>query len=257
MRQLISKILHDKWTLPAALFALAAILHPGSPAEAMDAAPLNAAAESEADVAAVAPLNERIALAIGKQYPGTRVSLDSKIHWTHGNSSNADGRVSLLGETSRGEMMFAVSDADGHRAGDGWVAFSAWQPARIAAKRVLPGERLSAEQFVRREVNVASGQAREQRGLILDPETDIAALEARQSVLEGQMLLSSSVQRVPDVRRGDAVTVHLISNGLSLSTQGRAEEPAYRGGQIRVTASKTKRELVGKLSPSGIVEVKL
>lgn len=240
-------------TLPAVLFALAAVLQSVSPAVAMDSNPEGVGAAA----AEIIPLAERLSHAIGRQYPGTRIVMDSKIHWTHGDGSMGAGRVSLLGETSRGEMMFAVADADGHRAGDGWAAFSAWQPAQVAVKRVLPGERIAAEQFVRREVNVATGAAREVRGLILDPETGISGLEARQSVLEGQILLSSAVQRIPDIRRGDTVRVHLISNGLSLSTQGRAEESASKGSQVRVTASRTKRELVGRLLDNGVVEVKL
>jgi flagella basal body P-ring formation protein FlgA len=249
-RRVISQFLNKtELTLPATFFALAALLHSMSPAAAMDAAP-------DADATSI-PLADRLSLAIGHQYPGTRIVIDSKVNWTHGDASAGTGNVSLLGETSRGEMMFAVADAEGHRAGDGWVAFSAWQPARVAVKRVLPGEKIDANNFVSREVNVAAGTARELRGLILDPESGVSGLEARQSVLEGQMLLSSAVQRVPDVRRGDMVQVHLISNGLSLSTQGRAEEPANKGAQVRVTASKTKRELVGRLLDSGIVEVRL
>lgn len=251
---MISQFLNKaELTLPATFFALAALLHTAAPAEAMDASPDEPVSASSA----VAPLEERLSQAIGQQYPGTRIAMDSKVHWTHGDASGSQGRVSLLGETSRGEMMFAVADADGRRAGDGWVAFSAWRPARVAVKRVHPGEKIQAEQFINREVNVATGTARELRGLILDPELGIASLEARQSVLEGQMLLTSAVQKIPDVRRGDMVQVRLVSNGLSLSTQGRAEEPAYTGSQVRVTASKAKRELVGKLLDSGIVEVKL
>ena len=47
--------------------------------------------------------------------------------------------------------------------------------------------------------------------------TDIAHLEARQTILEGQTLLSSAVERIPDVRRGDSVRVQLVSNGIMLS----------------------------------------
>jgi flagella basal body P-ring formation protein FlgA len=257
------KAVKNEWVLPCAVFALVALLHSRSAVSA--SAP---EAESEQDdapvAAAVEPaqsaqdrLVEKLSQGIAKQYPGAKISVNPTVHWTHGALSESFQNVSLLGETSRGEIMFSVTNSDGARGGEGWASFSAWVPARVASKRVHPGDRLTADMFAIQNVNVALGQAHELRGVILEPETEIGNLEARQSVLEGQMLLSTSVQRVPDVRRGDAVVVMLVSNGLSLQTQGVAEEPAYAGGQIRVTASKTKRELVGRLSAGGVVEVKL
>jgi flagella basal body P-ring formation protein FlgA len=237
---------------PAAVFAVTVLVHGGTQAIAMDTS-----ASETAEPQTVASLSDRLLSEISRKYPGTRVTIDSKVHWTRGDAATSEGRVSLLGETSRGEAMFAVVDAEGARTAEGWATFSAWQPARVAVKRVLPGQRLQADQFVSREINVASGTAHEVRGLILDPEASVGNLESRQSVLEGQMLLSSAVQRVPDVRRGDAVTVHLISNGLSLSTQGQAQESAYKGSQVKISASRSKRELVGTLTENGIVEVKL
>jgi flagella basal body P-ring formation protein FlgA len=257
---LISKLSKTiEWTLIAAAFTTLATVGGtrGAVALANDAVAADAAEPARA--AAPASLAERIAQAIAKQYPGARVSVDGKIHWSHGEEASFDseGQVSLLGDTSRGEMMFAILDSEGRQAADGWVSYQAWQPAYVAVRRVRPNERIAKDQFTLRDVNVASGQAHELRGLMLAPETGLAGLEARQTVLVGQTLLSSYVQRVPDVRRGDAVIVHLVAGALSLSTQGQAEEPAYIGGQIRVSASKTKRELVGKLSEAGIVEVKL
>jgi len=245
------------WLFPCVVFALAAVLH--SQAAVSATAAENAGDDENAAPAQTAQerLLEQLSQNIAKQYPGTKVVLNPQIHWTHGGLSESFQGVSVLGESSRGEVMFSITAANGSRGGEGWANFSAWTQARMAAKRVHPGDRLTADMFVLRDVDVAYGQAHELRGVILEPETPVTGLEARQSVLEGQMLLSTSVQRVPDLRRGDTVTVQLVSNGLSLQTQGVAEEPAYTGDQVRVSASKTKRELVGRLSPSGTVEVKL
>lgn len=248
IERVISKFFSkSEWAWPVAVLAIAALLHTAAQAA------ISAKAAPPADQAAA----DAIATAISGQYPGARITIDNRINWSRGSWPEGSASVSLLGETSRGEMMFSVADSNGRRVGEGWVGFAAWQPAYVAVKRVKPGEKITKDMFARREVNVAAGAARDVRGLILDPQTGVESLEARQSVLEGQILLSSSVQRVPDVRRGDAVTVLVVSNGLSLSTQGRAEEPAYAGDNVRVTASKTKRELVGKLLSSGLVEVKL
>jgi flagella basal body P-ring formation protein FlgA len=93
--------------------------------------------------------------------------------------------------------------------------------------------------------------------VILDQSSDITKLQARQTLIEGQPLLSSAVERVPDVRRGDFVRVKIVSNGLTLSAQATASEPGYLNGPVRVLTAQTKRELSGKLISSGVVEVKL
>lgn len=248
MHRVISKFFaKTEWAWPAAVLAIAALLH--TVAQAAIAANAPAPVDQEAA--------DSIATAISTQYPGARITIDNRINWSRGGWPQGAANVSLLGETSRGEMMFSATDSNGRRVGEGWVGFAAWQPAYVAVKRVKPGEKIAKDMFARREVNVAAGAARDIRGLILDPQTPVESLEARQSVLEGQILLSSAVQRVPDVRRGDTVTVLLVSNGLSLTTQGRVEEPAYSGENVRVTASKTKRALTGRLIDRGTVEVKL
>jgi flagella basal body P-ring formation protein FlgA len=111
--------------------------------------------------------------------------------------------------------------------------------------------------FTPRDVNVAVGQAHEERGVILESGRALTGLQARQTILEGQLLLSSAVERIPDVHRGDVVRVELLSNGLSLVTQGVVEEPGFTGESIHVMASKTKRELMGRLAANGVVEVRL
>jgi flagella basal body P-ring formation protein FlgA len=237
----LKELLKKGWIVPGATLALAVAFHSQARAEG----------DSREDLA------NRITQGISKQYPGAKITLNSQVHWTRGTLPEEIQNVSLLGETSRGEMMFSVTSASGDQDSQGWVSFGAWMPARVASKRVHPGEHLSADMFTIQNVNVAVGQAHDLRGVILEPETPVANLEARQSVLEGQILLSSAVQHVPDVRRGDSVRVQLLSNGLSLSTVGVAEEPAYVDGQVHVTASKTKRQLVGKLLSNGVVEVKL
>jgi flagella basal body P-ring formation protein FlgA len=104
---------------------------------------------------------------------------------------------------------------------------------------------------------VAAGQPFEYRGVILNKDVDVRGLESRQTILEGQFVTSTAVQRVPDVRRGDAVRIHLVSEGLSLVTTGAADEPGFLDGQVRVITSKSKRQLVGRLQRDSVVEVRL
>ena len=142
---------------------------------------------------------------------------------------------------------------------EGYAAFSAFLPAWVASRRVFPNEKLDANAFTKQEVNVASGQYRDMRGLIVIAKADdnLASLQSRQTLLEGGILLSSAIERIPDVRRGDAIRINLVSGGLTLTIPGVAEEPAYLTGHVRVMTNQTKRELLGELEPGGVVEVRL
>jgi flagella basal body P-ring formation protein FlgA len=194
---------------------------------------------------------------ISTNYGDAEIQLSSNIQWVKGGNPAMPARITLLGDDGRGNLHFSVTDDLTFRVSEGWISFSAWVPARIALKRIRPGELLQPDHFVVQNVNVALGQPREYRGLILSQTTELQGLEAIQTILEGQFLLSSAVQRIPDVRRGDSVQVKLISGDLILTTQGHAEEAAYLNRPVRVMTGKNKRELMGYLQSGGVVEVKL
>ncbi len=194
---------------------------------------------------------------VSKKYLGAKIDLTGSIRWIRGSVPTELGAVKVLDETPRGEVRFFVTDADTGLSSEAWTGVAAWVPALVATRRIHPGEKLSRDLFTIQPVNVAAGQAREFRGLILSPESDVSTLEARQTILEGQFLMTTAAQRSPDVRRGDAVTIQLIGDGMTLSTAGMAEEPGYLKGQVRVMTTKTKRQLVGQLTSQGVVEVKL
>jgi flagella basal body P-ring formation protein FlgA len=185
-----------------------------------------------------------------------RIEFSSPLRWAKSEApADEVERVEVLAVNARGEAQFVAKSKDA--AAQGTVSYSAWVPARVATRRVMPGETLHSESFMTQEVNIATGQAYEFRGVILPIDADVNALESRQTILEGHFLSSSAVRKVPDVRRGDIVRIHLISNGVTLSTLGVAEETGYLNNPLRVMTQKTKRELLGQLSPGRIVEVKL
>lgn len=194
---------------------------------------------------------------ISKQYPGARIEINSEIKWTQGSAPSDFSAIQVTGDNQRGEIYFSVHNTENGNVSNGAAAFSAFVPTFTALRRVLPGERLSPEMFSVQDVNIATGQAREYRGVLLPKDTDLSRLEARLSILQGQFPLTTGVQKIPDVRRGESIRIKLIVGGVVLSTLGTAEEPAYIDKQVRITANKTKRQLVGTLKQGGIVEVKL
>ena len=209
------------------------------------------------------PVEQALKQELSKRYLGARVELSGPIRWLKGSAPEDPEKVSIISENARGEIRFGMTGtgSDMLAYSEGVVAITAMVPAWVASRRVYPGEKLSNGTFQVQDVNVAASPAREYRGVMVSPaevrEKDLRSLESRQTILEGLFLMSTAVQKVPDVRRGDAVTILIESGGLKLSTAGIAQEAAYLNGPVRVLTQKSKRELLGSLKSSGEVEVRL
>lgn len=217
---------------------------------------------------------------ISKQYGGARIEFTGPIRWIKGGGvvkQNPVQSLSILGDDGHGNIHFSFQSADSivsiasveskesgavlgsiqPEYSEGWVGFAAWFQAKIALRRIHPGEFLTSDLFVNQDVNIASGEARDYRGIIFPGKMEVTGTEAIQTILEGQYLINSAVEKIPDIRRGDSVQVQLISNSLVLTTLGIAEESGYVNKQIRVIAGKSKRELTGEVKAGKVIEVNL
>ncbi len=201
------------------------------------------------------PINVLVKAELAKNFSGARIELLGSVRWLSGAPQPRASEVSNLTENGRGEATFTALGIDG--VSQASVSFSAWVPAWVASRRTMPNERIVADSFTRQQMNVASGMAHELRGVILPSDSSLANLQSRQTIMEGQALLSSAVERIPDVRKGDPIRILMSSGDLQLSTQGVAEEPGYVNSPLRVMTGKSKRELTGMLESDGVVEVKL
>lgn len=211
------------------------------------------AQENEGDL-----LHTAVKAELTKRWPEAKVELIGPIRWAPGTLiSGKPMKVSIREVTPKGEAEVLAVDSSNGSTFLGRVNYAAWIHALIPSRRIYPGEKLLPDLFKAQEINGALGQAYEYRGLIVARDTRVVGLEARQTILQGQFLISTAVQKIPDVRRGDSITIRLISGGLSVSTQGTAEESAYIAGRVRVIESRSKREFVGSLAPGGVVEVRL
>ena len=204
------------------------------------------------------PVSPLLQAQLQLKYPEGRVEMTDVLHFSRGTGSAVHPQIRILTETARGEVQFAVLGETPEEYSEGWTSFAAWADGQVAVRRIHPGEALTADLFRKMKINVALGAARESRGILFGTaQGEIKGLQSRQTILEGQLLTTSAVEKTPDIRRGDVIQVHLHTGVLELSTAGVAEEPGYLNRTVRVTASKTKRELVGLLRPDGIVEVNL
>ena len=200
---------------------------------------------------------------IKERFDGARIELTSPLSWQgEAPQTTSVESVNVLGESTPGVVQFSVtlkpSEAGESTTATGLVRFAAFVPAKVAVKRVLPGERLQANHFKSQEVDVATGMGREYRGIIVEAAQDLERLESRQTILEGQFLVSSAIRRVHDLRRGDPVRIELQGDsGLRVSLTGTAEESGYANESVHVITHRTKKSLIGKLRSDGLVEVQL
>lgn len=191
-----------------------------------------------------------------KRFPGATIEFLPGSMFPSGREDLVLKQVRILSEAGTGTADYSAIYSDGSSA-IGQVRFSAMVPTFVASKRVHPGDKLSRGDFQIQPINVAQGLAYQYRGIMLGVKEKIEGLQARQTILEGQYPLSSGVERVPDIRRGDAVELKILSGEIQLSTMGQVQEPGYLNQNIRVLTQKSKKELVGRLKDGGIVEVRL
>lgn len=166
-------------------------------------------------------------------------------------NARGEARVLVRGMRGRGNEKREKAQAE-YR-----VKHASWAMGWVAQKRVLPGEALSVDALKIQDVNIAEGLAHEFRGAMLSPSEDLSRLEARQTLLEGGFVTTSAVRKIPDLRRGDAVRLEVLSGEVRLSTAAQALENGNLNQRIRVQAAKSKRELVGVVREGGVVEVRL
>ena len=168
--------------------------------------------------------------------------------------------IHLLEDRANGNAVFEVlgSNTDSQDFREViQTPYEAWKKTAVAVRRIYPNSRLKNEDFKMTEVNVATGIPREFRGVMLPPETNFNELQTKQTILENQYVISSAIEKQPDIRKGDTIRLELISGDLTLTTQAMVEEPASVGDHVRVMTLKSKKELVGIVKKDHSVEVSL
>jgi flagella basal body P-ring formation protein FlgA len=215
--------------------------------------------------AASAGVNEVISDALRAYSGAQRAEVIAVLSTMPGQPLDRATSAAVLSESAGGEARVLVSgyrrgkspEAGGEERVEYRVKYSAWVKGWSTTRRLSPGEPLSMDALEAREFNIAEGLAREYRGAILAMGEDVARLEAAQTLLPGAFIPSSGVRRIPDLRRGDAVTLEVLSGGVRLTTSAIALEPTSLQQRVRVQVQKSKREFVGTLREGSRVEVTL
>lgn len=181
---------------------------------------------------------------------------DAKLVWKNEPKVKVTEVVEGLYEMRPGLVRATIASNGKPNRTEDW-SFHAYKPAWIAKRRIRPGDTLSREDFQIEEVDLTEPLIHEVRGLIVPASTDLGTLEARVTILEGQFPITSGVQKIPAVKKGEVVRLILRSGELELSVSGVVQEPSHVGNTLRVLTSTTKREVSGILREGKIVEVSL
>jgi flagella basal body P-ring formation protein FlgA len=222
------------------------------------------AAETDSQtLSATERLSSLIRVNLMQKIQGAEVRIPSldKLMNTPPMSNFAEVRtIRLVTDKSTGVAQFEVigTNSDGKEIVETiQTPYEAWKKVPVATHRIYPNSKLKNEDFKVQDVNVASGVAREFRGVMMPEDTNFNQLQTKQTILEGQYVVTSAIQRTPDLRKGDTVRLELNSGDLSLTTQAVTEEAGSVGSQVRVMTTKTKRELTGMIKEDHSVEVNL
>jgi flagella basal body P-ring formation protein FlgA len=80
-------------------------------------------------------------------------------------------------------------------------------------------------------------------------------VRAKGSVLAGKIITATMVEQTPDVKRGERVTLNVMSHGIMVCALGQAKEDGYIGSKVKVVNISSNKILVGIIRDKGIIEV--
>lgn len=199
---------------------------------------------------------------LSRRISGARITYLSDWEWK-GQEITQINRVVSVYDNGKGEVTVdlegTIADSSRTLRSQVMAAFSAKVKAFVAKRRIQPSMKLTPDLISLQDVDVTQGMNAELRGMFLtqEQEKNIPNLETRQTILENQPLLTSSVQKIHDIKKGDPVRVKLISGDVILSTSGISSEAGYKNSVIHVLTLPSKKDIVGKFVGDGIVEIRL
>lgn len=84
---------------------------------------------------------------------------------------------------------------------------------------------------------------------------DAAGMEAARNLAAGVVVRRGDVMRPQLVRRGEPVTIRIVSGPLVITASGRALSGGGQGDMVRVVTNTTSRTLDGLVEGSGTVRI--
>ncbi|MDV3457412.1 flagellar basal body P-ring formation chaperone FlgA [Sphingomonas sp. HF-S4] len=118
----------------------------------------------------------------------------------------------------------------------------------VLARAVEKGTRLEAGDFDSEARSPAAA-----RGAL--SAQDASGMEAARNLTAGNIVRRSDVMKPQLVKRGEPVTIRIVSGALSITAAGRALNGGGQGEMVRVVTNSTNRTLDAIIDGSGSVRV--
>jgi flagella basal body P-ring formation protein FlgA len=90
---------------------------------------------------------------------------------------------------------------------------------------------------------------------IIQNTDDLIGSTPRKSIVSGNMIRSTDIEKPRIVNRGDAVTLVFNKNGMYLTTKGRAMEDGTIGDTITISNLSSNRQIEGRITANREVTV--
>lgn len=84
---------------------------------------------------------------------------------------------------------------------------------------------------------------------------DASGMEAARNLSTGMVVRRSDLMKPQLVRRGEPVTIRIVSGALVITASGRALNGGGQGEMVRVVTNSTNRTLDGTIEGSGTVRI--
>ena len=87
--------------------------------------------------------------------------------------------------------------------------------------------------------------------------TELVGKVVRNQIHQNEIILQAALQNETMVSRGDRVKISVVGKGLTLSIMGIAQEAGAKGQFIKIQNPESRKELIGVITNTREVEVKL
>lgn len=121
-------------------------------------------------------------------------------------------------------------------------------PVAVLGHAVQKGDRIEAGDFAVEQRPVATARG----ALTID---QAAGMEAARNLPAGTVVRQADLMRPQMVRRGEPVTIRIVSGPLIITAAGRALGGGAKGEAVRVVANATNRTLDGVVEATGAVRI--
>ncbi|GEM_PF-4027678 len=122
----------------------------------------------------------------------------------------------------------------------------------VAREKIKRGAIITADKITRKRVKVG----KDFRNVIRDSEA-VVGLMAKHMIKPGSIIRKSMVKTKPTVKKGETVTIQMISGDLVISTKGKTKQDAMIGEKVKITCELTGKQLYGVVQSPQLVTVSL